>query len=181
MDTPVPPTLVELRVGTPARPTPVEPRVVIPTTIAPPVHIIPDDTPTTPSPSTDSTVLGTSSIIPLTKNTFVGKKVSLPGNRFSQRLKTLREKRESTFFHPSSSFKHQAAKRLLARHVFDSSSWHPFSPNAILTLTSSMAHIYDSTGKKLLIDKLLSGPDAHIWKQGVSNEMGRLTRGISCE
>ena len=39
-----------------------------------------------------------------------------------------------------------------------------------------MAHIYDSTGKELSIDKLLSGPDAHIWKQGVSNEMGRLTR-----
>ena len=38
-------------------------------------------------------------------------------------------------------------------------------------------HIYDSTGKKLSIDKLLTGPNAKIWNQALSNEFGRLTKG----
>ena len=38
-------------------------------------------------------------------------------------------------------------------------------------------HIYDSTGKKLSIDKLLAGPDAEIWTQALSNEFGQLTKG----
>ena len=46
-----------------------------------------------------------------------------------------------------------------------------------IPLSPSIAHIYDNDAKKLSIDKLLNGPDAHIWSQGVSNEMGRLTKG----
>ena len=40
-----------------------------------------------------------------------------------------------------------------------------------------MSHIYDSSGKKLSINKLLQGPDCHIWNQALSNEIGRLTKG----
>ena len=40
-----------------------------------------------------------------------------------------------------------------------------------------MSHIDDSTGKKLSIDKLLSGLDSNIWSQALSNKIGRLTQG----
>ena len=40
-----------------------------------------------------------------------------------------------------------------------------------------MSHIYDSAGRKLSINKLLSGADSHIWNQAVSNELGRLSKG----
>ena len=56
--------------------------------------------------------------------------------------------------------------------MFQSPAWQQFSPS-----TPFAAHIYDNSGKKLSIDKLLSGPTAHIWNQAVSNEMGRLTKG----
>ena len=54
---------------------------------------------------------------------------------------------------------------------------HQFSPDTIQPSSHSLSRIYDTTGRTLLIDKLLTGPDAHIWNQGVSDEMGRLTKG----
>ena len=40
-----------------------------------------------------------------------------------------------------------------------------------------MSHIYDTSGRKLSIDKLLTGSQSHIWNKVVSNKMGRLTKG----
>ena len=46
-----------------------------------------------------------------------------------------------------------------------------------LKTTNKAQHIYDSTGKKLSMKKLLAGPDADVWTQALSNEFGRLTKG----
>ena len=62
----------------------------------------------------------------------------------------------------SQSFKSTAAKYLLAQHIFSS--------------PSSM-HIYDETGKKMSIDKLVNGTDKHIWIKSLSMELGRLAQG----
>ena len=39
-------------------------------------------------------------------------------------------------------------------------------------------HIYNIHGHKESIDGLLNGPEAPIWKQSLSNELGRLAQGI---
>ena len=86
-----------------------------------------------------------------TKSLFTGKRVPTPGTRFSQRL--------------------------LAQHMYESSLKKQFSSHSYLPISPSLAHIYDSSGKKLSIKKLLTGSEAHIWHQSVSNELGRLTKG----
>ena len=41
-----------------------------------------------------------------------------------------------------------------------------------------MHHIFDEMGKKLSIDKLITGKDQRVWKQSLSNELGRLLDGF---
>ena len=58
----------------------------------------------------------------------------------------------------------------------------PPSSSAIAPYTSSYPspvahHIFDANGRKLSLDKLLSGPIQHIWQQSASNEFGRLAQG----
>ena len=38
---------------------------------------------------------------------------------------------------------------LAVQHVFESPQWHQFSPNTILPSQSYLAHIYDTSGKKI--------------------------------
>ena len=68
-----------------------------------------------------------------------------------------------------------AAHSLVAQHISQSPQWQQLAPFSISTHLS-VAHIYDNTGKKLSIDKLLTGPDANIWNQALSNEFGRLIK-----
>ena len=43
--------------------------------------------------------------------------------------------------------------------------------------TSFLHHIYDDSGIKLTLAKLLKGPTSDIWSRALSNELGRLTQG----
>ena len=61
----------------------------------------------------------------------------------------------------SPSFRHRAARALLAQHIFQ--------PVA--------HHIYDVSGRKQSLTNLLNGPTRDIWFRSVSNEFGRLAQG----
>ena len=58
-------------------------------------------------------------------------------------------------------YKSIAAKALLAQHIYD----------------NHLNNIYDDSGKKLTLSKLLKGPSKHVWSQSLSNELGRLSQG----
>ena len=60
------------------------------------------------------------------------------------------------------SYRTQAARTLLAQHIF--------------TLPH-INHIYDDSGKHLTIDKLLNGSQSQIWAKSLSMELGRLAHG----
>ena len=71
-----------------------------------------------------------------------------------------------TAFHPPhKSFRAQAARSLLAQHIFAS-----YTPTAI-------NHIYNDEGQKQSLDQLLKGPDREIWSRSTSNEFGRIAQG----
>ena len=57
-------------------------------------------------------------------------------------------------------FRHLASRHLLSQH-----------------LTHQINAIYDSSGKKLTLSKLLHGPNKLVWNKALSNEIGRLTQG----
>ena len=59
------------------------------------------------------------------------------------------------------SFRHRAARSLLAQHIF----------------APTMNHIYDARGKRLHLHHLLQGKDRIIWDRSTSNEFGRLANG----
>ena len=59
-------------------------------------------------------------------------------------------------------FKDQAAKYLLAQHIFN-------QPTAM--------HIYDDQGKKLSMNNLIQGEHKDRWVKALSNEWGRLAQG----
>ena len=43
---------------------------------------------------------------------------------------------------------------------------------------NKLLHIYDDAGKRMTIDKLIVGSNKQVWKQGLSNELGRLSNGF---
>jgi len=45
-------------------------------------------------------------------------------------------------------------------------------------LTELVHHIFDTSGKKLSIDKLLQGSMKYVWSKALDNEFGRLSNGI---
>ena len=116
----------------------------------------------------------------ITSNTYTGKKVPSQGICFLQRVKNLQNKYRKPIIGVrlmrSTPFRILGTQRLLAQYFFNSPEWHQFQPTSISTQIS-MAHIYDSTEKKISIDKLLAGPNAEVWDQGLRNEFGRLTKG----
>ena len=61
-----------------------------------------------------------------------------------------------------SSFKHQAARHLLAQHLFHK---------------SKAMHVYNAMGKRETIDTLLYGINGTTWTRSLSNEFGRLAQG----
>ena len=63
---------------------------------------------------------------------------------------------------PSTSFKHRAAKYILAQHIF---------------AQQSAAHVFNENGQKETINTLLFGTNAGIWTKSMSNELGRLAQG----
>ena len=183
--------VVESRVGVPTPPTVSESRVDSEevTTADIPDDISDDYTVKTSNCSNNHPPTSSPS---LTRASFDGKKVPSIGTRFSQRLKDLQSKqskhipnwqtpyyrRKAPVISTSGTpFRSLASHRLAAQHIFESPSWHQFSPNTIVSPSSSLSHIYDTTGRKLSIDKLLTGPDAHIWNQALSNKFGRLIKG----
>ena len=60
------------------------------------------------------------------------------------------------------SFRAQAARTLLAQHIFS---------------MPSVNHIYDSAGRRLTVEKLINGPQAQVWNKSLSMELGRLAQG----
>jgi len=48
-------------------------------------------------------------------------------------------------------------------------------------LTELVHHIFDTSGKKLSIDKLLQGSMKDVWSKALDNEFGRLSNGIPNE
>ena len=61
-------------------------------------------------------------------------------------------------------YKHHACNHFLAQHVFT---------------TPVVNHIYnEQMGKQETIDMLLAGSNAHTWRRALSNEIGRLAKGV---
>ena len=71
-----------------------------------------------------------------------------------------------TFTHPDPpQFRHRALHTVLAKEIFTS---------------PTINHIYnEQTGKQETMDSLLAGPNATTWCMALSNEIGRLAKGIN--
>ena len=78
-------------------------------------------------------------------------KIQLPSHRYHLRSR-----------HSGTNFKAVAARNLHAQHLFS----HP-----------TCYHIYDPSGNRLTIRKLLQGDDCDIWLKALSMEFGRLAQG----
>jgi hypothetical protein len=76
---------------------------------------------------------------------------------FIQQRYGLRPKRKQNY-----SFRHRAARHLLAQHVFQ-------RPQAM--------HVYNAQGKKETVDSLIHGSEGATWRRSLSNELGRLAQG----
>jgi hypothetical protein len=55
------------------------------------------------------------------------------------------------------SYKHRAAKQLLAQHLFQK---------------PQVMHVYNKQGKRETVDSLIAGPDGKTWTRSLSNELG---------
>ena len=49
----------------------------------------------------------------------------------------------------------------------------------IKTVTDTLHHIFDGSNKRLTIDSLINGNNQKVWKQSLSNELGRLSDGFN--
>ena len=78
-------------------------------------------------------------------------KIQTPTNRYNLRSK----------LYPSS-FRYRATCSLLAQQIFS---------------TPTISHIYDNSGKRQSIDRLINGSDKETWTKSLSMELGRLSQG----
>ena len=125
------------------------PRVTLPRVTLPRVPII-----TSPSNHNHTTITPavpiSSSLLPL--NTKCNMPTPTTTHRYNLR---------STQNNQGTSFRHLAARQLLAQQVFE----------------HKINHIYDAKGNRQSLKHLLLGPDKKIWTQSLSNELGRLLKG----